>query len=206
MSLETDTNASRAANDDHICGSIAGLPISGQQTFRVSGTDLPFSTEQTVKLGFGVRLDGSVFVEAPGQWNWSLHGCNLIPVEQACDATLQRSPMPDGTWTVGFSLSATSATAETAKLSWAIPDPDPGFFDADESVCYVFSIWKAEFDVAYEERGTFILTMHPHVIGHRARMAMLDRLVTYMKSKPGVWFATCEQIARYVAKEAGMKP
>jgi peptidoglycan/xylan/chitin deacetylase (PgdA/CDA1 family) len=69
----------------------------------------------------------------------------------------------------------------------------------------VFSIWKAEFDVAYEERGMFILTMHPHVIGHRARMAMLDRLVTYMKSKPGVWFATHEQIARHVRSSAGEK-
>ena len=66
----------------------------------------------------------------------------------------------------------------------------------------VFSIWKAEFDVAYEERGLFILTMHPHVIGHRARMAMLDRLVTYMKTKPGVWFATHEQIAKYVKEQA----
>ena len=63
----------------------------------------------------------------------------------------------------------------------------------------VFSIWKAEFDVAYQERGLFILTMHPHVIGHRARMAMLERLVAHMKSKPGgVWFATHEQIARHV--------
>jgi peptidoglycan-N-acetylglucosamine deacetylase len=62
----------------------------------------------------------------------------------------------------------------------------------------VFSIWKAEFDGAYEERGMFILTMHPHVIGHRARIAMLDRLIGYMKSKTGVWFATHEQIARYV--------
>jgi peptidoglycan/xylan/chitin deacetylase (PgdA/CDA1 family) len=66
----------------------------------------------------------------------------------------------------------------------------------------VFSIWKAEFDVAYEERGLFILTMHPHVIGHRARAAMLDRLVAYMRSKPGVWFATHEQIARYVKAQA----
>jgi peptidoglycan-N-acetylglucosamine deacetylase len=62
----------------------------------------------------------------------------------------------------------------------------------------VFSIWKGEFDLAWEERGLFILTMHPHVIGHRGRIAMLDRLVTYMKSKPGVWFATHEQIARHV--------
>jgi peptidoglycan/xylan/chitin deacetylase (PgdA/CDA1 family) len=64
----------------------------------------------------------------------------------------------------------------------------------------VYSIWKAEFDVAYDERGMLILTMHPHVIGHRARMAMLDRLVSYMKSRPGVWFATHEQIARHVQK------
>ena len=69
----------------------------------------------------------------------------------------------------------------------------------------VFSIWKAEFDVAYDERGLFILTMHPHVIGHRARMAMLDRLVAHMKSKPGVWFATHEQIARHVRASAGEK-
>ena len=62
----------------------------------------------------------------------------------------------------------------------------------------VLSIWKAEFDGAYEERGMFILTMHPHVIGHRARIAMLDRLVSYMKSKPDVWFATHEDIAKYV--------
>ena len=62
----------------------------------------------------------------------------------------------------------------------------------------VFSIWKGEFDLAWEERGLFILTMHPHVIGHRGRIAMLDRLITYMKSKPGVWFATHEQIARHV--------
>jgi len=62
----------------------------------------------------------------------------------------------------------------------------------------VFAIWKGEFDGGYEERGLFILTMHPHVIGHRARIAMLDRLITYMKSKPGVWFATHEEIAKYV--------
>ncbi|HSL22379.1 MAG TPA: polysaccharide deacetylase [Vicinamibacterales bacterium] len=67
----------------------------------------------------------------------------------------------------------------------------------------VFSIWKAEFDVAYEERTMFILTMHPHVIGHRARIAMLDRLVTHMKSRPGVWFATHEQIARHVGAQLG---
>ena len=62
----------------------------------------------------------------------------------------------------------------------------------------VLSIWKGEFDGAYQERGIFILTMHPHVIGHRGRIEMLDQLIAYMKSKPGVWFATHEAIARHV--------
>jgi peptidoglycan/xylan/chitin deacetylase (PgdA/CDA1 family) len=62
----------------------------------------------------------------------------------------------------------------------------------------VFQIYKDEFDVAYDERTMVIITLHPHVSGHRSRLAQLDRLVTYMKSKPGVWFATLEQIARAV--------
>ena len=41
-------------------------------------------------------------------------------------------------------------------------------------------------------------------IGHRYRMQMLDRLITYMKTKPGVWFATHEEAARYVRAQAGM--
>jgi peptidoglycan-N-acetylglucosamine deacetylase len=69
----------------------------------------------------------------------------------------------------------------------------------------VFSIWKGEFDGAWDERGMFILTMHPHVIGHRGRIAMLDRLVTYMKSKQGVWFATHEEIARHVGQVRSSK-
>jgi peptidoglycan/xylan/chitin deacetylase (PgdA/CDA1 family) len=66
------------------------------------------------------------------------------------------------------------------------------------SVGQVYEVFQSEFDVAYEERGLYLLTMHPHFIGHRSRAAMLERLVTYMKSKPGVWFATHEQIANHV--------
>jgi peptidoglycan/xylan/chitin deacetylase (PgdA/CDA1 family) len=59
-------------------------------------------------------------------------------------------------------------------------------------------VFRSEFDVAYEEGGLFILTMHPHITGHRSRVAGLEKLIVHMKSKPGVWFATHEQIARYV--------
>jgi peptidoglycan-N-acetylglucosamine deacetylase len=43
-----------------------------------------------------------------------------------------------------------------------------------------------------------MLTLHPYVSGHRSRITHLDNLLTYIKSKPGVWFATGEQIANHV--------
>ena len=62
--------------------------------------------------------------------------------------------------------------------------------------------FRAEFDGAYAEGGMFLLTMHPHVIGHRSRIALLDRLVAYMKGKPGVWFATHAQVAAWCKANA----
>jgi peptidoglycan-N-acetylglucosamine deacetylase len=66
----------------------------------------------------------------------------------------------------------------------------------------LYQLYKEEFDGAYEQRTMFVLTLHPHVSGHRAPLHHLDQFIAYMKSKPGVWFATGEQMARYV-KQAG---
>jgi peptidoglycan-N-acetylglucosamine deacetylase len=69
---------------------------------------------------------------------------------------------------------------------------------SDPSLDTVYDVFQSEFDVAHEERGLYLLTMHPHIMGHRSRVALLGRLIEHMKSKPGVWFATHEQIARHV--------
>jgi peptidoglycan/xylan/chitin deacetylase (PgdA/CDA1 family) len=61
----------------------------------------------------------------------------------------------------------------------------------------VEEIFRAEFDGAYAEGGLFLLTMHPHVIGHRSRIALLERLIRHIKSRGKVWFATHEQVARW---------
>ncbi|MGK7863366.1 polysaccharide deacetylase family protein [Falsiroseomonas sp. E2-1-a4] len=66
----------------------------------------------------------------------------------------------------------------------------------------VEEIFAAEFDGAYEEGGMFLLTMHPHVIGHRSRIALLDRLVTRIKKFEGVWFATHAQVAQWCKDHA----
>ncbi len=69
----------------------------------------------------------------------------------------------------------------------------------------VMQVWIDEFDKAWEERTMFLLTMHPHISGHRSRIVALEGLIDHMKAKGGVWFATHEQAARYVREKAGMK-
>ena len=66
----------------------------------------------------------------------------------------------------------------------------------------LYQLYKGEFDGAWREGTTFILTLHPYLSGHRAPMEKLDAFVAYMKSKPGVWFATCLQVAQYVKTAA----
>jgi peptidoglycan-N-acetylglucosamine deacetylase len=84
-------------------------------------------------------------------------------------------------------------------IDWTLTEtPYLGRTGAMPSSEQLYQMYREEFDGAYEQRTMFVLTLHPHVTGHRAPMHHLDLFVSYMKSKPGVWFATGEQIARYV--------
>ena len=58
-------------------------------------------------------------------------------------------------------------------------------------------IFKAEFDGAYAEGGVFQLTMHPHHIGHRSRIAMLEALIRHIRAHDGIWFATHADVVRH---------
>jgi peptidoglycan/xylan/chitin deacetylase (PgdA/CDA1 family) len=61
-------------------------------------------------------------------------------------------------------------------------------------------VWIDEFDRAWEERGMFVLTTHPHLIGHRSRVVALELPIDHIRSKPGVWFATHRAAAEYVTR------
>ncbi|MFN8574658.1 MAG: polysaccharide deacetylase [Gemmatimonadaceae bacterium] len=63
----------------------------------------------------------------------------------------------------------------------------------------VLDIFRREFDAAWEAGGVFQLTMHPHVIAYRSRIWILEELIRHAKSRPGVWFATHEQVVRHAA-------
>jgi peptidoglycan/xylan/chitin deacetylase (PgdA/CDA1 family) len=62
----------------------------------------------------------------------------------------------------------------------------------------VFDLWWAAFEQQYRVGGYLNIVMHPFVSGRALRIAMMDRLIAKMKTLPGVWFATCEEVARHV--------
>jgi len=63
----------------------------------------------------------------------------------------------------------------------------------------VLQMWSKEFAAMHAENGCFVLTCHPFVSGRASRIALLEDLVTYMRRFRGVWFTTCEEVARWHA-------
>jgi hypothetical protein len=66
----------------------------------------------------------------------------------------------------------------------------------------VFDIWSREFYAALAAGGVFQLTMHPHIIGHRSRLWILDDLLSAIRDSGQAWFTTHAQLAEYVTAEA----
>ena len=69
----------------------------------------------------------------------------------------------------------------------------------------VLGIWRAEFDAARAEGGLFQLTMHPSIIGHRSRLAMLTALLDHISATGDVWFATHRDVAELAHRELESK-
>ena len=70
----------------------------------------------------------------------------------------------------------------------------------------VARVWMDEFDKAYDEGTMLVLTMHPHISGHRSRIIALEQLIAHIESKGAgkVWWATHGEAAEYVRKQAGL--
>lgn len=68
----------------------------------------------------------------------------------------------------------------------------------------VLEIFTREFEGAWGEAGLFLLTMHPHVIGYRSRVFILETLLERIAAKGQTWIATHAEIAAYCRREAGL--
>ncbi|MBY0489314.1 MAG: polysaccharide deacetylase [Gemmatimonadaceae bacterium] len=68
----------------------------------------------------------------------------------------------------------------------------------------IAKVWMDEFDKAYEEGTMFVLTLHPHVSGHRSRIVALEQLIAHIQAKGvgKVWWATHADAAEYVRAAA----
>mgnify|MGYP002621638616 FL=1 len=62
----------------------------------------------------------------------------------------------------------------------------------------VEELWWNAFWQQYQQEGGYLnICLHPFVSGRALRIAMLERLIQRMKRLPGVWFPTCEEVARH---------
>ena len=61
----------------------------------------------------------------------------------------------------------------------------------------VLEMWWQAFLQQYHAGGYLNVCLHPFVSGRAQRIDMLDALIRRMKTLPGVWFPTCEQVARW---------
>jgi peptidoglycan-N-acetylglucosamine deacetylase len=68
----------------------------------------------------------------------------------------------------------------------------------------VEEIFIGELDGAIAEGGLFLLTMHPHHIGHRSRMPLLERVIEHAKAKK-CWIATHAEVAAWCKANAAEK-
>ncbi len=66
----------------------------------------------------------------------------------------------------------------------------------------VLDIFRRELDAAYEDGGIFQLTCHPHIIGYRSRIWIIDELIRHAKGLGDVWFATHAEIAAWAKANA----
>lgn len=81
-----------------------------------------------------------------------------------------------------------------SSLSMFAPDP---YMRGLKAPSEVLEIWQGDFDGMYTEGDdiTFVLTIHPQISGRYHRMHVLERLIQYMLSFEGVWFAQMGNVA-----------
>jgi peptidoglycan-N-acetylglucosamine deacetylase len=87
-------------------------------------------------------------------------------------------------------------------VSWYLDDFPPLAYApgqaGQQDTNTIFNRWKDIFDYGYDrvENACYSVAVHPQIIGQAHHMMWFERLVDYIASKDGTWFATCEQIAR----------
>ena len=60
----------------------------------------------------------------------------------------------------------------------------------------VLESWQLAFEGIFEYQGSFVLTLHPWIIGRPGRLKMLEKLILYIKEFDGAEFITALNLAK----------
>jgi len=167
--------------------SVASLLDAGEEE-RLLKQAIDYFTKVTGKRPVGSRTGGwaiSPYTIAIEQKLGLLYDSSMMAMDEPYELVANGKP----TGLVELPVTWVQDDAPYFGRTGALPSPE-----------LIFNVYKDEFDMAYEEHTMLMLTMHPHVSGRRSRAVHLAKLLDYMKAKPGVWFATAQQIAEYVKK------
>ena len=189
----------------------AGHEIGIHSWIHEKNTDLPYEAERELTLRAADVLERIAGVRPVGirtaSWDFSIHTLRIIrEMGLLYDSSLMADDDP-------YELLADGAPTGIVEL--------PPEWIRDDAVYFnmlrfsglrpytppsaVEEIFRAEFDGAWEEGGLFLLTMHPHVIGHRSRVPLLRRLIEHMKRRGGCWFATHAEVAAWCRDEVAAR-
>ena len=88
-------------------------------------------------------------------------------------------------------------------FNWLYDDSSHFFFTIQEPsrrpimpTSIVKEIWLEEFEGLYEEGGSLTFVLHPWICGRVSRVKMLEEIIIFMKSKPGVLIGQAYEICR----------
>lgn len=97
-------------------------------------------------------------------------------------------------------------------IQWALDDweqfcylPDVSGSGLIETPAKARELWQAEYDAMVLERGCWVLTNHPFLIGRPSRIRELDILLSHVVSDPASWVASLGEIATHV-RSLGLTP
>jgi peptidoglycan/xylan/chitin deacetylase (PgdA/CDA1 family) len=66
----------------------------------------------------------------------------------------------------------------------------------------VLDVFSRELEGAYSQGGIFQLTTHPHIIGYRSRIFIIEELIRQALGYGSVWFATHREIVKWAKTSA----
>ena len=136
-------------------------------------------------------------------WELSEHSLSLLADRGFLyDSSLMGNDIP-------YLVDADGRQLVEIPIHWELDDapyfsyaPSQGSRNLMASPEHVYQVWSAAFEGMHHYGRSFVLTMHPFIIGRPGRLLMLERLIHYIRDFPGVKFMRAVDLAQMWAAKS----